>query len=57
MAAMARHIGVAMRGENIRDLQVRPRHATGAAVYRGDGGANSASGLVTSRIIFRATRV
>jgi len=26
MPAMARHIGLAMRGEDVRDLQVRPRH-------------------------------
>ena len=50
-------IGIAMRGEDVRDLQMRPRHESARTVYGGGGGASSASGLVTSRIVFRATRV
>jgi hypothetical protein len=54
--AMARHVSIAMLVQDIRDLQVRPRH-DGRGFYGGGGGASSASGLVTSRIAFRATRV
>ena len=54
--AMARDIRVAMGSEDIRDLQVRPRHER-RGFYGCGGGASSASGLVTSRIAFRATRV
>lgn len=54
--AMAREEGVAMLVQDIRDLERRPRH-DGRGAYGGGGGASSASGLVTSRITFRATRV
>ena len=57
MPAMARDEGVAVPVQDIRDLDGRSRHDGRGTAQGGGGGASSARGLSTSRIVFSATRV